>query len=45
LTKLENVLLSPHSAGVTPEALEAGLSLALENVERFLAGRPQNVVV
>ncbi len=44
LTKLDNVLLSPHSAGVTPEALEAGLSLALANVESFLAGVPRNVV-
>jgi D-3-phosphoglycerate dehydrogenase len=44
LTKLDPVVLSPHSAGVTPEALEAGLALALENVERYLAGQPQNVV-
>jgi phosphoglycerate dehydrogenase-like enzyme len=44
LLALENVILSPHSAGVTPEALEAGLALAVENVERFLRGRPQNVV-
>jgi D-3-phosphoglycerate dehydrogenase len=45
LTKLSNVVLTPHCAGVTPEALEAGLALAIENVERFVAGRPQNVVV
>ncbi|MBM3812497.1 MAG: glycerate dehydrogenase [Acidimicrobiia bacterium] len=44
LTKLDNVVLSPHSAGVTPEALEAGLALALDNVESFLAGKPQHVV-
>jgi D-3-phosphoglycerate dehydrogenase len=44
LLALENVVLSPHSAGVTPEALEAGLALAVENVEQFLRGRPQNVV-
>jgi len=44
LTRLENVVLTPHSAGVTPEALEAGLSLAVENVWNFLAGRPANVV-
>ncbi|HEY3455817.1 MAG TPA: hydroxyacid dehydrogenase [Bryobacteraceae bacterium] len=45
LRKLSNVVLTPHSAGVTPEALEAGLQLAVENVWSFLAGRPANVVV
>jgi D-3-phosphoglycerate dehydrogenase len=44
LTKLENVVLTPHCAGITPEVLEAGLSLALDNVRAFLAGRPQNIV-
>ncbi len=41
---MEQVVLSPHNAGVTPEALEAGLSLALKNVESFLAGHPVNRV-
>jgi len=45
LRKLSNVVLTPHSAGVTPEALEAGLQLAVENVWSFLAGRPANVIV
>jgi D-3-phosphoglycerate dehydrogenase len=44
LTQLENVVLTPHCAGVVPEVLEAGLALAIENVDSFLAGRPQNVV-
>src|SRR5688572_26086100 len=44
LTKLDNVVLTPHCAGVTPEVLEAGLALALDNVRAFLAGRPANVV-
>jgi len=44
LIRLENVVLTPHSAGVTPEALEAGLALSIENVWNFLAGRPTNVV-
>jgi len=44
LAALENVALSPHCAGITPEALEAGLRLAVENVYRFLEGRPENVV-
>jgi D-3-phosphoglycerate dehydrogenase len=44
LTKLDNVVLTPHCAGITPEVLEAGLSLALDNVRAFLKGSPQNTV-
>ena len=44
LTKIDNVVLTPHCAGVTPEALEAGLALAIENVWAFLDGRAQHVV-
>lgn len=44
LTKLDNVVLTPHCAGITPEVLEAGLSLAIDNIESFLAGNPRNVV-
>jgi phosphoglycerate dehydrogenase-like enzyme len=45
LVALDNVVLTPHAAGVTAEALEAGLKLAVENVWNFLDGRPTNVVV
>jgi len=45
LTRLDNVVLTPHSAGVTPEALEAGLQLSVDNVWNFLDGHPTNVVV
>jgi D-3-phosphoglycerate dehydrogenase len=45
LTTLDNVVLTPHCAGITPEVLEAGLALALENISSFLSGNPQNVVV
>jgi phosphoglycerate dehydrogenase-like enzyme len=45
LTKLGNVVLTPHCAGVTPEVLEAGLALAIDNVESFLSGSPRNVVI
>jgi len=45
LTRLENVVLTPHSAGVTPEALESGLQVSIENVSNFLDGRPTHVVV
>jgi D-3-phosphoglycerate dehydrogenase len=32
LTKLSNVAITPHCAGITPEALEAGLRMAVENL-------------
>ena len=39
-----NTVLSPHNAGQTPEVRRDGLLLTIANVERFLAGSPQNVV-
>ncbi len=44
IKSLSNVVLTPHSAGVTPETLEAGLRLSIENVWKFAEGTPQNVV-
>lgn len=31
-----NVVLTPHSAGITPETLEAGLKMSIDNVWRWL---------
>jgi len=45
ITKLANVALTPHCAGVTPEALEAGLRMAVENIWAFLSGSPEHVVI
>jgi D-3-phosphoglycerate dehydrogenase len=45
LLTLSNVVLSPHTAGTTPEALMNGLNLCAANVVAFLAGRVQNRVV
>lgn len=45
LFTMRNVVLTPHAAGITPEATEAGLALAIDNVFSFLAGQPTNVVV
>jgi len=42
LTRLGNVVLTPHCAGITPEALEAGLKMAVDNIWDYLEGRPKN---
>ena len=42
---LDNVVLTPHSAGISPETTEAGLAMTIDNVFDFLAGNPGNVVV
>jgi phosphoglycerate dehydrogenase-like enzyme len=41
----DNVTLSPHNAGQTPEVVRDGLLRAVKNVESFLAGAPTDVVV
>lgn len=41
---LPNVVLTPHAAGITREATEAGLGMAIENVLAFRAGTPVHVV-
>ncbi len=44
LTLLDNVVLTPHCAGITPEVLEAGLALSIDNLWSYYAGDPRNVV-
>ncbi len=44
LLKLENVLLTPHSAGSSRQAFECLSELSVQNIEAFLAGKPQYVV-
>ena len=36
LTTLPNVVVTPHCAGITPEALEAGLRMAVQNIWQHL---------
>jgi phosphoglycerate dehydrogenase-like enzyme len=44
LPTLPNVLLTPHAAGMTPEVIQNGLAMAVENVEHFLKGTPTHLV-
>lgn len=44
LRSLENVVLSPHTAAMIPEATLAGLAIAVDNVANFLHGHPTNMV-
>jgi D-3-phosphoglycerate dehydrogenase len=43
-TTLPNVVVTPHSAGMTPEVIQIGLTMAVENIENFLRGEPTHVV-
>jgi phosphoglycerate dehydrogenase-like enzyme len=40
LTQLPNAILTPHCAGITPEALNAGLQMAVHNISEFLRLSP-----
>ena len=40
LWTLPNVILTPHAAGATPRYFDRALELFIENLDRFLAGRP-----
>jgi D-3-phosphoglycerate dehydrogenase / 2-oxoglutarate reductase len=44
LLSLSNVIISPHNAGMTPEAIERGNEMLVENILSFLQGRAINVV-
>ena len=44
LRLLPNVVLTPHAAGITREATEAGLAMAIGNVLAFRAGKPIHLV-
>ena len=45
LLSLPNAVLTPHCAGMVPEAIHAGLEAAVDNVAHFLGGRPAPYVV
>ncbi|MDX1566225.1 MAG: NAD(P)-dependent oxidoreductase, partial [Longimicrobiales bacterium] len=45
LLRLRNVINTPHSAFNTKEAVQRILDTTVENIQAFLDGRPQNVVL
>ncbi len=44
LRSIENVVLSPHTASMVPEATLAGLAMSVDNVASFIHGHTTNVV-
>jgi D-lactate dehydrogenase len=44
LAHLPNVVITPHSAFDTLEAVERLLATTRQNIESYIAGKPQNVV-
>lgn len=44
LFKLDNVVLSPHSAGMTSETIEKGAEMAVDNIINFFNNNLTNVV-
>jgi lactate dehydrogenase-like 2-hydroxyacid dehydrogenase len=40
LVDLPNVVITPHIAGRSPEAIQASVTLVLNNLDAFFAGRP-----
>ena len=44
LMKMPNVLITPHNAFDTQEAMERILHITIENIQSFMAGKPENLV-
>jgi D-3-phosphoglycerate dehydrogenase len=44
LMEFENVALTPHIAFLSHESLEECTNVCVQNVEKFLEGKPQNVI-
>ncbi len=45
LLRMRNVVITPHSAFYTNEAVQRILNTTVENIQAFIRGKPQNVVV
>jgi len=44
LLKLNNVVLTPHNAGMTPETIEKGAQMAVDNIINYYGGNPTHIV-
>jgi len=44
LLRLDNVVLTPHCAGMTREAMDTGLNMAVDNIIQYMEGKPIRVV-
>lgn len=44
LRSIENVVLSPHTASMVPEATLAGLAMSVDNITSFIHGHTTNMV-
>src|SRR3989344_2483873 len=42
LMKMDNVLITPHSAFYTVEAVDEILKVTIDNIKSFIAGKPEN---
>jgi phosphoglycerate dehydrogenase-like enzyme len=40
LFEFDNAILTPHIAGISPQAIHASVMRFIENTEAFLAGKP-----
>jgi phosphoglycerate dehydrogenase-like enzyme len=40
----EKILVTPHVAGITKQASANGVEIMVQNVEKYLAGTPQNIL-
>jgi D-lactate dehydrogenase len=44
LMQMDNVLITPHMGAQTTEALRRILETSVDNIKKFIAGTPQNLV-
>jgi D-lactate dehydrogenase len=45
LMQMDNVIVTPHNAFNTKEALERIINTSIDNIKAFISGTPQNTVV
>jgi phosphoglycerate dehydrogenase-like enzyme len=40
LIELDDIVITPHLAGISPEAIHGAVERVIENMQRHLAGQP-----